>query len=72
MVTRMIKYLKTTSHEEQVKGPKEFRLDNKKPRGHAMVFYSVRSKIEERMPVTWAATKHTVQINMRKTYQSTF
>lgn len=64
----MMKHLKTTSHEEQLKGPKQFRLENKKPRGRAMVFSSVNGKIKERMPFAWAATKHTVQSNMRKTY----
>lgn len=37
-----------------------------------MVFYYVKSDIEERLLFTWVATKDTVQTRVRKTYQNSF
>lgn len=73
----MMKYLKTTTHEDAkswvLKGPKEFSLENKRPReGMTVVFYSLKSNVEERTLFSWAATNNAVQTNMRKTYQSRF
>lgn len=59
--------MKTTSCKEQLKGPKELSIENKRP-GRAMVFHCVKSDMEERLLFALVAMKDTVQTNMRKTY----
>lgn len=62
----MMKYLETSSDEEQLKGPKEFRLENKRPRGHDNGLLLCKEQYTRKNALCLGCYKHS-QTNMKKT-----